>query len=95
MDPRPGDPLHDGEHRAGENNIENEVDRYLTWPGQALAYKLGALEILSLRDEARRALGERFDVRAFHDVVLRNGAVSLPVLSAEVRAWIAANGALP
>jgi uncharacterized protein (DUF885 family) len=72
-----------------ENNIENEVDRYITWPGQALAYKLGQREILSLRDEAKRRLGARFDIKAFHDTVLRNGAVALPVLRQEVEEWIA------
>jgi uncharacterized protein (DUF885 family) len=72
-----------------ENNIANEVDRYITWPGQALAYKVGQLEILALRDDARRRLGERFDIRAFHDVVLRNGAVALPVLRAQVEAYVA------
>jgi uncharacterized protein (DUF885 family) len=66
------------------NNIENEVDRYLTWPGQALAYKLGQLEIMKLRDEARNRLGDAFDIRAFHDVVLRDGAVALAVLRANV-----------
>jgi uncharacterized protein (DUF885 family) len=63
-----------------ENNIVNEVDRYITWPGQALAYKLGQLEILALRDEAREKTSARFDIREFHDVVLRNGAVSLATL---------------
>jgi len=63
-----------------ENNIVNEVDRYITWPGQALAYKLGQLEILKLRQEARQRLGDRFDLRLFHDCVLRNGAVGLGTL---------------
>jgi uncharacterized protein (DUF885 family) len=76
-----------------ENNIVNEVDRYLTWPGQALAYKLGQLEILKLRDEARARLGDKFDIRAFHDVVLRDGAVALPVLRANVEAWVAGQAA--
>jgi uncharacterized protein (DUF885 family) len=67
-----------------ENNIVNEVDRYITWPGQALAYKVGQLEILELRDLARKRLGPRFDIVAFHDAVLRNGAVSLPVLRQQV-----------
>jgi len=71
-----------------ENNIENEVDRYLTWPGQALAYKLGQREILDLRNEAKQMLGTRFDIRRFHDVVLRNGAVPLPVLKDQVEAYI-------
>jgi uncharacterized protein (DUF885 family) len=72
-----------------ENNIANEVDRYLSWPGQALAYKLGQLEILKLREEGKKRLGERFDVKGFHDVVLRNGAVALPVLREQVEAWYA------
>ena len=67
-----------------QNNIENEVDRYITWPGQACAYKLGQLEILALREEVRAKLGARFDYKAFHDAVLRNGAVPLPVLRHEV-----------
>jgi uncharacterized protein (DUF885 family) len=75
-----------------QNNIENEVDRYLTWPGQALAYKLGQGEILKLRDEAKTRLGTRFDIKAFHDVVLGNGAVALPVLREQVEAYIAAAG---
>jgi uncharacterized protein (DUF885 family) len=72
-----------------ENNIVNEVDRYLSWPGQALAYKCGQLEILRLREDARRRLGERFDIKRFHDIVLRNGAVALPVLREQVEAWVA------
>ncbi|TNE90689.1 MAG: DUF885 domain-containing protein [Deltaproteobacteria bacterium] len=71
------------------NNIDNEVDRYITMPGQALAYKTGQLEILALRAEAEAALGESFDLKAFHDVVLGGGAVSLPVLREQVEAYIA------
>ena len=71
-----------------ENNIVNEVDRYIAWPGQALAYKIGEREIRRLRAEAERRLGPRFDLRAFHDVVLGGGAVSLPVLREEVEGWI-------
>jgi uncharacterized protein (DUF885 family) len=71
------------------NNIVNEVDRYLTTPGQALAYKIGQLEILKLRDEAKRRLGPRFDIKTFHDVVLGNGAVALAVLRGQVEAYIA------
>ena len=78
-----------------ENNIVNEVDRYLTWPGQALAYKLGQLEILRLRDEARAKMGDKFDIRAFHDAVLRNGAVALPVLREQVREWMAEGSQRP
>ena len=72
-----------------DNNIVNEVDRYIGWPGQALAYKIGQREILNLRDEAKRRLGARFDIKAFHDAVLENGAVALPVLRQEVEAYIA------
>ncbi len=71
-----------------EPNIQSEVDRYIAWPGQALAYKLGQLEILNLRQEARDKLGDKFDLRAFHDAVLGNGALPLDVLRAEARAWI-------
>ena len=71
------------------NNVENEVDRYITTPGQALAYKIGQREIAALRAQAQQALGARFDIRAFHDVVLDEGAVTLPVLRANVEAWIA------
>jgi uncharacterized protein (DUF885 family) len=72
-----------------ENNIVNEVDRYLSWPGQALAYKVGQLEILKLREEGRKRLGSRFDIKGFHDAVLRNGAVALPVLREQVEAYYA------
>ena len=74
-------------------NISNEVDRYITWPGQALAYKIGQLEILALRREAEAALGDKFRLPAFHDVVLGGGAVTLPVLGERVRAWIKAEQA--
>ncbi len=71
-----------------EPNVQSEVDRYIAWPGQALAYKLGQLEIQKLRDEARQKLGAKFDLRSFHDEVLGNGALPLDVLDAQVRAWI-------
>ena len=64
----------------GENNVANEVDRYIVWPGQALAYKLGQLELLRLRAEARDRMGDRFDIKRFHDAVLGQGALPLPVL---------------
>ncbi len=63
-----------------KNNIVNEVDRYITWPGQALAYKTGQLEILRLREMAKEKLGNRFDIKSFHDAVLTNGAVPLEAL---------------
>jgi len=71
-----------------EPNIQTEVDRYIAWPGQALAYKLGQLEILKLREEARQKLGHKFDIRAFHDEVLSNGALPLNVLHEKVATWI-------
>jgi len=71
-----------------EPNIQSEVDRYIAWPGQALAYKLGQLEILKLRESARQKLGDKFDLRAFHDKVLGNGALPLDVLDSQVNAWI-------
>jgi uncharacterized protein (DUF885 family) len=72
---------------SATNNIENEVDRYIGWPGQALAYKLGELELRRLRREAQQRLGARFDLRLFHDVVLGQGALSFPVLATEVAHW--------
>jgi uncharacterized protein (DUF885 family) len=72
-----------------EPNIQTEVDRYIAWPAQALAYKLGQLEFLKLRDEARRKLGSKFDLRAFHDAVLENGPLPLDILHSHVEAWIA------
>jgi uncharacterized protein (DUF885 family) len=73
-------------------NIENEVDRYITWPGQALAYKIGELKIRELRALAEEQLGANFDIRTFHDAVLENGAVPLSVLESHIKGWIKAQG---
>jgi uncharacterized protein (DUF885 family) len=71
------------------NNIVNEVDRYIAWPGQALAYMIGRREIVRLREEAESTMGARFDIKGFHDTVLGSGPVPLPVLQDLVAEWIA------
>ncbi|PYP42140.1 MAG: DUF885 domain-containing protein, partial [Gemmatimonadetes bacterium] len=72
-----------------EQDITVEVDRYIAWPGQALAYKIGQLKFRELRDSTAAALGTRFDIRAYHDEALRNGALPLDLLEQDVREWIA------
>ena len=77
------------EHAAkNQNDVINEVDRYISWPGQALAYKIGELKIKELRARARRELGDKFDLKAFHEVVLRSSAVPLDILEEQIQAWI-------
>lgn len=70
------------------HNVKTEIDRYITWPGQALSYKLGEMLIRQLRTEAETALGADFDIREFHHVVLRNGSIPLDILEQEIRNWI-------
>jgi uncharacterized protein (DUF885 family) len=70
--------------------IESEVDRYIAMPAQALAYMVGRLEIQRIRAEAEAALGDRFDIRGFHDTVLGGGALPLALLDEMVRDWVAA-----
>jgi uncharacterized protein (DUF885 family) len=71
-------------------NIEAEVNRYMSWPGQALGYKLGEIKIRELRARAQTALGPKFDLRAFHDAILRQGAVPLDIVEQQIDEWIAA-----
>ena len=73
---------------TAESDVIAEIERYITWPGQALGYKLGMIKILSLREEAKTVLGDRFDLSAFHDEVLLNGAVPMTVLDKNVKRWI-------
>jgi len=77
-----------GHTALSQHEVETEVDRYISWPGQALAYKLGELTIRKLRSEAESTLGPRFDERAFHDRILDMGAVPLNVLEDQMRAFI-------
>jgi uncharacterized protein (DUF885 family) len=80
-----------------EPSIQSETDRYIAWPGQALAYKLGQLKIRELRDRARKELGAKFDIRAFHDEILNGGVLPLDLLESRMDSWIHAQklGARP
>jgi uncharacterized protein (DUF885 family) len=71
---------------------ESEIDRYIVWPGQAASYKLGHNEFVRLREDARRRLGARFDIKGFHDAVLLNGDMPLEVLGTVVNDWVARQG---
>ena len=70
------------------SDVESEIERYIVWPGQALAYKVGMIKILELREKAKTELGDKFNIRTFHDVVLRNGAIPLNMLEQQVNAYI-------
>jgi uncharacterized protein (DUF885 family) len=72
-----------------QHEVETEVDRYISWPGQALSYKLGEMKIVELRARAEKELGTKFDLRAFHDAILAEGSVPLPLLEQRIDAWIA------
>jgi uncharacterized protein (DUF885 family) len=74
---------------ASQTQARNQIDRYMAWPAQALGYKLGSLKIQELRERARRTLGDRFDIAAFHDAVLAEGALPLSLLDAHIDRWIA------
>ena len=76
-----------------EHDITVEVDRYIVWPGQALAYKLGELKLKELRSRATAALGDKFDIRSFHDEIVWNGALPLSILDRQINNWIAAEQA--
>jgi prolyl oligopeptidase len=69
-------------------DIHSEIDRYISWPGQALAYKLGELKLKELRRKAEQELGTKFDIREFHNNVLKNGAIPLPLLESNMNEWI-------
>ena len=76
-----------------QTDVVAEIERYLVMPGQALAYKVGMNAIVELREEAKRELGDRFDLKAFHDAVLTNGSLPMSLLQQQVRGWIAAEKA--
>ena len=83
-------PISPATPRCREHEVETEIDRYISWPGQALSYKLGELKILDLRKFAENELGADFDIKKFHDAILETGSVPLPVLDAHIRDVVAA-----
>ena len=74
--------------RSRRRDVVNEVDRYIVWPGQALAYKIGQLKISDIRAKAEKAMESKFDIRTFHDELLKDGALPLDLLEAKMDAWI-------
>ena len=74
---------------SSEAQARNQIDRYMAWPAQALGYKLGSLKIQELRERAKRALGDKFDIADFHDAVLGEGSLPLSLLEAHIDRWIA------
>jgi uncharacterized protein (DUF885 family) len=76
------------ENDVNDVQAQSETDRYIAWPGQALAYKMGQLKIRELRERAKKELGPRFDIKAFHDEILDGGALPLDLLEARVDGWI-------
>ena len=84
-----------GHTALSQHEVETEVDRYISWPGQALSYMLGELEIRRLRSEAEQELGTRFDIKKFHTMLLGLGSVPLPTLEEQVHAFIAKSKTAP
>ena len=72
-----------------EAEVVREIERYVVWPGQATAYKVGQLAILKIRSLAERELGEKFDIKQFHEVILSNGAMPLDILESTIIDWVA------
>jgi uncharacterized protein (DUF885 family) len=79
--------------RASPDQAQSEVRRYITLPGQATGYKIGMLKIMELRHKAEQELGAKFDIRAFHDLLIGSGSLPLPILERRVNEWIAARKA--
>jgi uncharacterized protein (DUF885 family) len=80
------------EHSAqDEPNVQSETDRYIAWPGQALGYKIGQLQILKLRQYAKDQLGDKFSIRDFHDQIIDSGALPMDVLETRIHSWVASS----
>ena len=79
----------------GGRVAEGEIDRYISWPGQAPSYMIGRLEILRLRERAKTALGSKFDIRVFHDRVLEDGSMPLGLLGEKIERWVGSTPELP